>query len=69
MKIHRNQFPIGKMAKIMKVGRSGYHRYLKRIPGAQEQKNVELIKKIKMIHQAKRKVYGSPRIHAELKKH
>jgi transposase InsO family protein len=56
------------MAKIMKVGRSGYHRYLKRIPGAQEQKNVELIKKIKMIHQAKRKVYGSPRIHAELKK-
>lgn len=69
MQMHRNEFPIGKMAKIMKVGRSGYHKYLKRIPSAQEQKNVELIEKIKIIHKAKRKVYGSPRIHAELKRH
>ena len=68
MKMHRNAFPIGKMAKIMKVGRSGYHKYLKRLPSAQEQKSIELVEKIKVIHKAKRKVYGSPRIHAELKR-
>lgn len=69
MKMHRKEFPIGKMAKIMKVGRSGYHKYLKRLPSVQEQKNVELVEKIKVIHKIKRKVYGSPRIHAELKRH
>lgn len=68
MKMHRNAFPIGKMAKIMKVGRSGYHKYLKRLPSAQEQKSIELVEKIKVIHKAKRKVYGSPRMHAELKR-
>lgn len=69
MKMHRKEFSIGKMAKIMKVGRSGYHKYLKRLPSIQEQKNVELVEKIKVIHKIKRKVYGSPRIHAELKRH
>ena len=38
MKMHRNEFPIGKMAKIMKVGRRGYHKYLKRLSSTQEQK-------------------------------
>jgi len=57
------------MAKVMKVARSGYYSYLKRLPSVQEQKNTELSEKIKGIHKAKREVYGSPRIHAELKRY
>ncbi len=58
-----------KMAKVMKVARSGYYSYVKRLPSAQEQENIGLLEKIKVIHKAKRKVYGSPRIHAELKRY
>ena len=65
MKMHKNQFSIGKMAKLMKLSRSGYHSYEKRVPSNRKQENLQLVEKIKVIHKAKRKVYGSPRIHAE----
>jgi hypothetical protein len=56
MKKHRNAFLIGKKAQIRKVGRRGYDKYLKRLPSAQEQKRIELIEKIQVIHKAKRKI-------------
>ena len=53
------------MTKIMKLSRSGYHSYEKCVPSNRKQDNLQLVEKIKGIYKAKRKVYGSPRIHAE----
>ena len=59
--------PLEKMAKSMGVSRSGYYRFLKRDLSRREQDNTRLLKKILGIHQESREIYGSPRIHAELK--
>ena len=53
------------MAKIMNLSRSGYHSNEKRVPINRKQENLQLVENFKVIHKAKRKVYGSPRIHAE----
>lgn len=55
MKKHKNQFSIGKMAKIMKFSRRGYPSYEKRVPSNRKQENLQLEEKIKEIHKAKRK--------------
>jgi putative transposase len=56
------------MAMILNVSRSGYYRYLKAIPSQREQENEILLKEIQRIHRESRQTYGSPRIHAELKR-
>lgn len=68
MKKYAKEFPIEKMANILGVCRSGYYEFLKRKESARERENKRLLEKIKYIHQNKRRVYGSPRVHAELKK-
>ena len=68
MKKHEKEFNIEKMAKILDVSRSGYYDYLIRGKSARSAKNEKLKEKIKILHDKSRKVYGSPRIHAELKK-
>jgi putative transposase len=68
MRNHENKFPVGKMAKLLNVSKSGYYNYIKRSPSTREQENVRLIEKIKQVYSKGRGVYGSPRIHRELKK-
>ena len=68
MKKHRKEFPIGKMAKVLKVSCSGYYKYINKKESPREKENRELIQAIKAIHKKNRGVYGSPRIHAILKK-
>lgn len=66
MREHTNQFSLNKMAKLMKVSRSGYYAYLKRDLSKRSKENIELIKEIKSIYSKNRGLYGSPRIHAAL---
>lgn len=68
MKKHEKEFSIEKMANILNVSRSGYYDYLIRGKSTRSAKNEKLKEKIKILHDKNRKVYGSPRIHAELKK-
>jgi putative transposase len=68
MKKHEEEFSIEKMAKVLNVSRSGYYDYLAKEKSARWVENERLKKKIKSIHEEKRKVYGSPRVHRELKK-
>ncbi len=68
MKKHEKEFNIEKMANILNVSRSGYYDYLIRGKSTRSAKNERLKEKIKALHVKSRKVYGSPRIHAELKK-
>lgn len=66
MKEHAKEFSIEKMAEVLRVCRSGYYKFLKRVPSKRDLKNEELIGKIKEVHQASRRTYGSPRIHKVL---
>lgn len=68
MKNHANKYPVGKMAKVLAVSRSGYYKHIALKESATSRKNNELLVKIKAISRKKRQVYGSPRIHAELVK-
>jgi len=66
MKKHRKEFPIEKMAKVLKVSCSGYYKYINKKESLREKENRELTQAIKAIHEENRSVYGSPRIHAVL---
>lgn len=68
MKDHINQFCLKKMAKTLRVSRSGYYKYLKEENGKRKSENDRLIQKIHSIHKKSRCRYGSPRIYEELKK-
>ena len=68
MRGHKKEFSIEKMAKVLKVSRSGYYEFLLKEESGRKIENKILKEKIKDIHQKSRKVYGSPRIHYELKK-
>jgi transposase InsO family protein len=54
------------MSKVLEVSRSGYYKFLKSVTSSREKINDGLLIKIKNIHHASKKTYGSPRIHAEL---
>jgi transposase InsO family protein len=67
MKEHAEEFCIEKMAKVLGVCRSGYYDFLGRGASSRVEENERLLKQIKAIYKDSRGVYGSPRIHEELK--
>ncbi len=60
-------FEVMKMCRVMGVSRSGYYRYLRRGLSRRREENEHLLARIREIWGARRKVYGSPRITAELR--
>src|SRR5436853_6213603 len=64
---HKEEFPILRMCQVLEVSESGYYAWLKREPSEREQVDKELGDLIEDAYQKNRQVYGSPRIHAELK--
>jgi putative transposase len=67
----QKSYPVLLMCQQLGVSRSGYYRYLapkSESALAKEEADKVLLEKITGIFEAKRKRYGSPRIHAELKK-
>ena len=67
MKAHEDEFSIERMSCVFKVSRSGYYRFISAKTSARRIENIRLLEVIKKIHDANRQVYGSPRIHAELR--
>jgi putative transposase len=55
------------MAKALELSRSGYYAGRKRPASRREEENRVLVKKIGVVHQANRQVYGSPRMTVVLK--
>jgi putative transposase len=55
------------MCRVLGVSRSGFHAWTSRPPSARAVEDERLLERIHEIHQANRKVYGSPRIYAELR--
>lgn len=55
------------MCRVLGVSRSGFHAWAAREPSERALADRRLTEQIVAIHAANRRVYGSPRIHAELR--
>ena len=64
---HQNEFPVQRMCKALGVSASGYYAWQTRPASPRAQANEKLLAKIQAVHSRSRKIYGSPRVHAELK--
>jgi putative transposase len=63
----RTGYPVAVLCRSLEVNRTSFHDWERRAPSQRALTDVWLSEKIKEIHEAKRKVYGAPRIHAELR--
>lgn len=67
MKDHSGIFPVKKMAQVLGISRSRYYSWLKASPSGRDRQDKELGELIEQVHQDNRGIYGSPRIHREIK--
>lgn len=60
-------YPVALLCRALEVNRTSFHDWERRAPSQRALTDAWLSEKIRSIHEAKRKVYGAPRIHAELR--
>lgn len=65
---HTEEFPVTRMCAVLDVSKSGYYAWRNQTPGERQQANEKLLDAICKAYKASRQTYGSPRIHAELKR-
>jgi putative transposase len=68
MEEHRESYKIKSMCEVLKVSRSGYYVWKTRQPSTRQKDNEDLLGHIREVHTQSRRLYGSPRIAAELNK-
>jgi len=56
------------MCELYGVTRGGYYAWRDRMPSARAKEDARLVSKIRQAHRASRETYGSPRVHAVLKR-
>ena len=64
---YKREFEVRRMCSVLGVRESAYYAWKKRPESARSKENKELILKIREIYEDSRKIYGSPRITAELR--
>lgn len=64
---HRGRFPVGRMCALLEASRSGYYGWRRRPESERGRQNRRLMVAIRAVRRATRGVYGSPRVHAELR--
>jgi len=69
MRAHVAEFPVCVMSEVLGVSRSGYYDWAGRAESAHAAADRLLSGEIRAAHEASRRRYGSPRIHAELRAH
>ncbi len=57
---------VKRMCEVLEVSRSGYYAWRARQVSMRQQENEELLERIRAIHAQSRRLYGSPRVRAEL---
>jgi putative transposase len=65
---HAQCLPVRQMCQLLEVCPSGYYDWTQRKPIARQARQLELIEAIRQVHRRSRGTYGSPRVHAALKK-
>lgn len=63
---YKNEFPVGKMCKVLKVSTSGYYKWMKKTPCKRSVRNEMLKQEIHTVYRINKGRYGSPRIAKEL---
>jgi putative transposase len=63
----KTEHSVKTMCRVLEVSRSGFHAWQARPPSARAREDERLTERIREIHRTNRRVYGSPRIHAELR--
>jgi transposase InsO family protein len=56
------------MCRVLQVSVSGYYAWRKRGPSRRAQADARLVEQMRQVHAASRQTYGSPRIHAALRR-
>ena len=64
---HRRCWPVEVQAKVLGVSRSGYYAWRDRPVSVRRQRRQELLKEIRRVHSDNHRIYGSPRVHQQLK--
>ncbi len=64
---HRHRFPIIRMCHVLEISENGYNNWRKRGKSQRKRDDEQLAERIEDAYNSNRGVYGSPRIHAELK--
>lgn len=64
----RQQYPLAMLCQVLEVSTSGYHEWLGRQPSARQRANERLVSQIRVLHAESFGSYGSPRIHAALRR-
>ena len=65
---HRGVYGVKGLCRILEVSRSGFYAWAARPPSDRAVRDAELGEVIIEVHQRSRRTYGSPRIHAELRR-
>ena len=65
---HRKQYSVSRLCLMLGIKRSSFYAWKSRKTSQREQENQALIEDIRRIHKKYRKIYGSPRMYAQLKK-
>ena len=65
---HAEEYPVTRQCQVLAVAESGYYAWRRGQLSAHQQADGQLLREIRDIYQQNRRLYGSPRIHAELKK-
>ncbi len=61
------EYPVRLMCRVLEVSRGGYYAWRRRGESRREARDRQLLGQIREIHATHRRVYGSPRIYAELR--
>lgn len=64
---YHQEYSVKTMCRALGVSESGYYAWRKRQPGQRQVENERLTEQIREVFQLGRQVYGSPRVHAELR--
>ena len=67
VRAHQAQYPIACMCRVLEVSTSGYYAWRRRPPSRRAQENAILSGRIAEIHEQSQGIYGSRRVHAELR--
>jgi transposase InsO family protein len=66
IQIHREEFEVRLMCRLLSVSRSGYYAWCKRKPSLHKRTDARLRLEVRAAHRASRGYYGAPKVHREL---
>jgi putative transposase len=64
---NEGRFSLCALCRAMRVSRSGYYVWRKRLPSKRQQQEAQLLEQIRTAHQQSDGTYGSPRVWRELR--